>query len=95
MSKLISRTFINTEVTLKGLTTDENGNDIIATEVYVINGDIDKKDIDRYLFKNYKGNLLGYRVMEVNKVEELRGIEPEVFYKYSVKLDNETRKPIE
>ena len=95
MSKLITRTFESMEVTLKGLTIDKDGNDIIATDTAIITP-IPKtaNDVARWLHKNYKGTLTAYKVIDSKTITELRGETPEEFYKHSIPLDPVTRKPI-
>lgn len=94
MAKLITRTFIGTDVDLQGVTCDAQNNLTIDADVYHISGELTKAEAQKIVDKNYHGKLIHPFVTKVRKVEELRGITPEAFYSNSILLDPVTRKPI-
>ena len=94
MAKLITRTFISTEATLMGVVIKDMKPEV-AMETVIINAQFDNiKAAQKWVDKNYKGEIAHPCVAAIKNVEELRGITPEAFYSNSIMLDPVTRKPI-
>lgn len=95
MSKLITRTFENTVCTLMGVSIDKDGTPVILTETYTITDKVDKATAQKFVDKYYTGKIEHPAVRTIAVVSELVGVRPEWFYANGIKLDPETRKPID
>ena len=90
----ITRTIVGTKATV--LTVDANTMTATKQE-YIISGVFESNDkLLKSLKKMYEdGVRVLSMVLSAEKIEELYGLDEEIFMQYAVKLDPKTRKPIE